>query len=81
MNKEPNVSELKTVRFTEYKHHPYYDCDGNAGHSGEYVKAEKVRELVKALQACRKVMAEKYNAREIRLIESALSKITKGPTP
>ena len=80
MNKETNVSELKTVRFTQYKHIPSYDCDGGTGHSGEYVKADDVRELLAKAQAASDCWCTPLEDAAMTELRATLTKITKGTT-
>ena len=44
------MSELKAVKFYERRDICAYNCESGSGHSGEYVRAEEVRELVEALE-------------------------------
>jgi hypothetical protein len=73
--------ELKTVRFTQYKHIPSYDCDGGSGHSGEYVKAEEVRELFAKAQAASECWCTPLEDAAMTELRAAIAKHTKGPTP
>jgi hypothetical protein len=83
MNK--NMSELKTVRFTYDSSYGFYRYSEPGDHSGEYVRAEDVRELVVALnrliESLPPVIAPTHPCeRATRHAMRVVAKHTKGPT-
>ena len=95
------MDELKTVRFTifdqpESNELGEYLCDSPGDLSGEYVRADEVRELVEAIEAALRIESlwcesgamndreyEHENAALYKMRErfrAALAKHTKGPT-
>jgi arginine/ornithine N-succinyltransferase beta subunit len=82
---------IKTIRFdrnfydTTCGTAEAYDCSEQGDHSGEYVRAEDVRELVKQLEsAARWIDTSRLDRRfgrdVLNEIRAVLAKHTKGPT-